>query len=117
MVAACTNPGSLAEGKAPLDTYQTRGDFEWAKGKAIDTPYVRLPGLASGECVTRGEYTYLEITLTGASDGPRRNAVAGDVGSTPDPTWGLHNGDMSIAIGDLVSLAQRQGEAWLRGKR
>jgi hypothetical protein len=114
MVAACTNPATLGAGKAALDTYQTRGEAEWSKGRTIDTPYVRLPGLAMGECVTRGEYSYLEISLNGAADGPRRNVVAGDVGSPPDPTWGLHNGDMSIAIGNLVSLAQKQGEAWLR---
>jgi hypothetical protein len=30
---------------------------------------------------------------------------------------GLHNGDMSVAIGDLVNLARRQGEAWLASTR
>jgi hypothetical protein len=117
MVAACTNPGALGGGKATLDTYQPRGMFEWAKGKAIDTPYVRLPGVVTAECVTKGEYTYLEVTVNGPADGPRRNAVAGDVGNPPDPTWGLHNGDMPVAMGNLVSLAQQQGAAWLWANR
>jgi hypothetical protein len=71
----------------------------------------------SGECVTRGEYTYLEVTTHGSPEGPRRNVVAGDVGNPPDPTWGMHNGDMSVAIGDLVGLARRQGAAWLAANR
>jgi pimeloyl-ACP methyl ester carboxylesterase len=111
-VAACTNPAALSGGKAALDTYQTRGMADWAPGKVIDTPYVRMPGLATAECVTRGAYTYLEITVNGSPDGPRRNVVTGDVGNPPDPTWGLHNGDMSLAIGDLVNLARRQATAW-----
>ncbi len=116
MVAACANPAALGGGKAMLDTYQTRGTAEWAKGKAIDTPYVRLPGVITGECVTHGEYTYLEITVNGPADGPRRNVVNGDVGDPPNPTWGMHNGDMSNTIGDLVTLAGRQYAAWQRAK-
>jgi hypothetical protein len=116
-VAACTNPAALGGGKATLDTYQTRGTTEWAKGKTIDTPYVRLPGMMTGECVTRGEDTYLEITVNGSADGPRRNVANGDVGNPPDPTWGMHNGDMSNSIGDLVTLARHQAEVWARANK
>lgn len=116
-VAACANPAALGGGKATLDTYQLRGTTEWAPGKTITTPYVRLPGLVTGECVTRGEYTYLEITVNGLPDGPRRNIVEGDVGNPPNPAWGLHNGDMSVAIGSLVRLAERQGISWLAANR
>jgi hypothetical protein len=116
-IAACTNPARLQGGKAVLDTYQTTNNLPWAKGKTITTPYVRLPGLAQGECVTRGDYSYLEITqLTQGEDGPRRNVIVGDVGNQ-DPTWGLHNGDMSVAIGDLVKLADSQARAWLAKNR
>jgi hypothetical protein len=116
-VASCTNPAALPGGKAMLDTYQSTADVAWAKGKTITTPFVRLPGLAQGECVTRGEYTYLEITaINPGEDGPRRNVITGDVGAQ-DPTWGLHNGDMSVAMGDLVRLAGSQGQAWLAANR
>lgn len=112
-VAACTNPAKLSGGKAVLDTYQTTSGLAWAKGKTLATPYVRLPGLAQGECVTKGDYTFLEITqLAQGEDGPRRNVITGDVGER-DPTWGLHNGDMSVAIGDLVTLADSQAKAYL----
>jgi len=112
-VAACTNPAKLSGGKAVLDTYQSRGEDVWAKGKTINTTFVRLPNLATGECVTKGAYTYLQITgINLGETGPRRNIITGDVGQR-DPTWGLHNGDMSVAIGDLVTLADRQASAWL----
>jgi len=116
-VASCANPAALGGGKATTDTYQTRGTAEWAKGKTIDTPYVRMPGMMTAECVTRGEYTYLEITVNGSPDGPRRNVANGDVGNPPDPTWGMHNGDMSNTIGDLVALAKRQADAWARANK
>lgn len=119
MVASCTNPAALGGGKANMDTYQTTGDVAWAKGKAIATPYVRLPGMVSAECVTRGEYTYLEATVHGGPDDARNNTLVGDVvrNGKPDPTWGLHNGDMSIAIGDLVKLVDTQGKAWMKANR
>lgn len=112
-VASCTNPAALGGGKATLDTYQTRGTAEWAPGKVITTPFVRLPGLITAECVTRGEYTYLEATVNGSAEGPRRNVATGDVGNPPDPAWGLHNGDMSAPMGNLVDLARTQSRAWL----
>lgn len=116
-VAACTNPAALAGGKANLDTYQSLGAIEWVKGKTINTPYVRLPGMVTAECVTKGEYSYLELTVNGAPTDARNNTLVGDVGSPPMPTWGTHNGDMSAAIGDLVKLADSQGKAWMRANR
>lgn len=114
MVAACVNPAALAGGGAALDTFQSRGSADWAPGKTIETPFVRLPNLARGECVTRGEYSYLEITPVAGPDNARRNVITGDIGgANPDPTWGLHNGDFPVAMGDLVRLAESQGRAWL----
>ena len=113
-VASCVNPASLAGGKADMDVYQSKGTIDWAKGKPVDTPYVRLPSMVSAQCVTKGEYTYLEATVNGAPTDARSNTLVGDVGSPPDPTWGLHNGDMSVAIGDLVGLVDVQAKAWMK---
>ncbi len=119
-VASCTNPAALAGGKAPLDLYQGRGTIMGAK-TAVTTPYVRLPGAVTGECVTKGEYTYLEVTETPGPAGGRVVTLGGNVnlpgGGGPDPTWGMHNGDMSIPIGNLVALAQTQYQAWARARR
>ncbi|CAN5277911.1 DUF3089 domain-containing protein [soil metagenome] len=111
-VASCANPAALGGGKASLDAYQTKGTTDWSKGKPVSTPYVRLPGLITGECVTKGEYTYLQITVNGVPADPRADDISGDVGTPPDPTWGLHNGDMAVAIGDMVKLADSQAKAW-----
>ncbi|MDB5452320.1 MAG: lysophospholipase [Caulobacteraceae bacterium] len=118
-VASCVNPAALAGGKAEMDVYQSKGTIEWAKGKTIDTPYVRLPGMVSASCVTKGEYTYLETTVNGTPTDARNNTLVGDVGTPPDPTWGLHNGDMSVAIGDAVRMVDAQAKAWIKanGKR
>lgn len=113
-VAACTNPAALAGGKATMDVYQSKGTIDWAKGKTINDPYVRLPGMVTAECVTEGEYTYLKATVNGQPTDARNNTLVGDVGNPPDPTWGLHNGDMSVAIGDLVRLVDRQAAAWMK---
>jgi hypothetical protein len=116
-VASCVNPAAPGGGKAAMDVYQSRGTIEWAKGKTITTPFVRLPGMVTAECVTRGEYAYLEATVHGTPNDARNNTLIGDVGSPPDPTWGLHNGDMSVAIGDLVRLVDTQAKAWMRANR
>ena len=113
-VASCVNPAKLSGGKAEMDVYQSKGQIDWAKGKTVDTPYVRLPGMVSTECVTKGEYTYLEATVHGSPTDARNNTLIGDVGDPPNPTWGLHNGDMSVAIGDLVKLVDAQGKAYLK---
>ncbi|HET9159973.1 MAG TPA: DUF3089 domain-containing protein [Caulobacteraceae bacterium] len=116
-VASCVNPANLAGGKGEMDVYQSKGTIDWAKGKTIDTPFVRLPGLVTAQCVTKGEYTYLEATVNGATTDARNNTLVGDVGSPPDPTWGLHTGDMSVAIGDLVKLVDVQAHAWMKANR
>jgi hypothetical protein len=116
-VASCVNPAAPGGGKAEMDVYQSTGTIEWVKGKKVETPFVRLPGMVTAECVTRGEYTYLEATVNGSTSDARNNTLVGDVGTPPDPTWGLHNGDMSVAIGNLVKLIDNQAKAWMKANR
>jgi hypothetical protein len=116
-VAACVNPAALSGGKGESDVYQSKGTIEWAKGKTIDTPFVRLPGMVTTECVTKGEYTYLEATVHGTPGDARNNTLVGDVGDPPMPTWGLHNGDMSVAIGSLVKVVDAQAKAWMKANK
>jgi hypothetical protein len=112
-VASCTNPAALAGGKAPLDLYQAAATVQGAKAP-ITTAYARLPGAITGECVTKGDYTYLEIVIANQDATARKVAVRGDIGNPPDPAWGMHNGDMSLPIGDLVKLAGQQYAAWVK---
>jgi hypothetical protein len=117
-VASCTNPAALTGGKVPLDLYQAAASVQGAK-TAITTPYARLPGAITGECVTKGNYTYLEIVIAPQDATVRKVAVRGDIGNPPDPTWGMHNGDLSLPIGDMVKLAGEEYAGWAKanGKR
>ncbi len=112
-VASCTNPAALTGGKAPLDLYQAAASVQGAK-TPITTPYARLPGAITGECVTKGAYTYLEIVIAPQDATARKVTVRGDIGNPPDPTWGMHNGDLSLPIGDMVKLAGMSTRAGLR---
>lgn len=114
-VAACTNPAALAGGKAVLDNVLTvRLTDEWATGKTVSTPFVKAPGLLSGECVTAGSFHYLAVTTNADPADPRTDSIRGDtmILGAPDPNWGLHLVDVNIAHGDLIRIVGAQARAW-----
>lgn len=106
-VALCTNPAALAGGSSELQMIDNTGiDPVVNFGAAIETPYVGLPGLVSGECVTADGRTYLGVTVH-PGDGPRTDSL-----NTEDAIgWGLHPLDYNLAMGDLVDLVEAQGAA------
>jgi hypothetical protein len=105
-VALCTNPAALGGGVADLQPiYPSAGDG-W--GVEITTPYVALPGLMQGECVSENGFDYLKVTLL-PGDGPRADDVSGDL----TPEWGLHAVDYNLMERDLVELGRAQAEAYL----
>jgi len=124
--AACTNPAQLASGTTALHPYfpsSGRGlplgppppPPPWVDpslGVSITTPFVALPRLLDAECREHNGYTYLAITVNGDPTDARIDDIGGDL--TPD--WGLHLADASLAMGDLVTIAARQGDAYLRGR-
>lgn len=124
--AACTNPAQLASGTSALQPYfPTSGRGlplgppppvpPWVDaelGVTIDTPFVTLPGMLAAECRVDNGFSYLAITVNGDPDDARIDDIGGDL--TPD--WGLHLVDASVAMGDLVSIAAQQGEAFLAGR-
>jgi hypothetical protein len=111
--ALCTNPAALAGGRAELHPYVASSSPRiFAPGVSappIATPWVSLPGLVSGECVVRGEFSYLEITVNADPVDPRADDIVGDL----TPEWGLHAVDVPLTTGDLVELVREQAEAWL----
>jgi len=118
-VSACTNPAQLAKGSNDLHAYLSAtgrtGLEEWAKGKKVDTDFVSVPGLLSAECVSRGDHSYMEITVNGDPSDPRTDIIAGDVigaDGEPDAGWGLHLIDVALAMGDLVTIAEKQIAAY-----
>lgn len=116
-VAACTNPAALAGGAADLQTYfpterlQTVTGTDELADEPVTTPFVALPGLLSGECVSEGGLDYLEVTVDGDPSDPRVDDIPGDL----TPEWGLHLVDANIAMGDLVDRVGEQAEAYTAG--
>ncbi|MEQ8690801.1 MAG: DUF3089 domain-containing protein, partial [Pseudomonadales bacterium] len=87
--AACNLPGALGGGPAPLVAYlSATGDSlsgptqqpSWTGDDTrITTPFVRAPGLLTGECVTHDGFSYLSVTVNADPADPRADDIAGDV--------------------------------------
>lgn len=126
-IAACNNPAALEGGSAPLKAYlATRwrsetGDpqpFPWLNPpQSMTTPFVRLPGLLTGRCVSNEHGSYLEVTVQADPKDPRTDDIPGDVviGGKIQPNWGLHLIDVNLVMGDLIDLVAKQGRAYLKG--
>ncbi|QXQ06754.1 DUF3089 domain-containing protein [Sphingosinicellaceae bacterium] len=130
--AGCTNPARLGGGAAPLDgvfgfPWWVKGVVQyrqpatgWTVGGApVPTRFARIPGLLSGECVTRGGVSYLAVHVDPGLAGGLGDQVAGPdtVGDAAYPEWGWHVMDITIAQADLVRLVARQTEAWRTARR
>jgi hypothetical protein len=89
---------------------------KWARGRNIYTPFVALPGLLTGECVTRENANILSVGINADPADPRTDTINGDVvvDGQVVPAWGLHLIDMQVVMEDLIDLARTQGQAWLR---
>lgn len=124
-VAACNNPANLASGQGtPVSYWLSKGFLNgsggatqpaWANpAPAITTPFVKTPGLVSTKCVTKGEFTYLEMHVNADPSDARTDELGGEVmrASGPDLNWGLHLVDVDHSMGDLVRIAGKQAAAW-----
>lgn len=125
MQAACVNPAALKGGKAEMHAYLSSGfngvstesaqPKPWAAGAKIDTPFVSLPGLLTGECVSNDAGSYLAITTNGNPSDPRTDEIPGDVVANGQvmKDWGLHLIDAHVAMGDLINVVAQQTKAYL----
>ena len=125
-VAACNNPAALKGGKAMLtpyfptvipeafQTFGIKGGHPFADPETapdISTPYFTLPDFLEGECVRKNGFSYLEITVNANPDDPRTDDIGGDF----TPEWGLHLVDVSLAMGDFLTLLTSQTAAFVGG--
>jgi hypothetical protein len=123
MIAACNNPAGLAGGPAELHAYLSSGgpgvsageQPAWSEGREVTTPFVSVPGMLEGMCVSTEAGSYLEVSVNGDPSDARADDIAGDVviNGEVQAGWGLHLIDMHLVMGDLIDLARRQGKAWL----
>lgn len=124
MVAACTNPAALGGGKGELKAYLSNGENiasstgatpTWVKGKPNPTtPFVAVPGLITGECVSKDGFNYLSARINADPADARTDDINGDVGAGDLilKDWGLHLIDANIAMGNLVDVVGEQSKAY-----
>lgn len=113
--AVCTNPAALDGGEAmEPNAYLSTAGIDWLEGTEITTPYVKVPGLISTQCVKTPTHHYLEVRIHADPEDPRADDHGGDVmaNGAPDPVWGLHLIDANVGIGDLANVIEKQGQAW-----
>jgi hypothetical protein len=123
MTAGCTNPAALGGGSAPLDsiwfarTSQFGGPvITWSSTGPPPATFLHSRGLISGECRHDGQAGWLAITVNADPNDARTDVIPGDIYFGPQliPGWGLHLGDTSYTMGDLLHVVAAQRDAWLR---
>lgn len=125
MVAACTNPAALGGKGGALEPYfqatpraadgSAAGSFAWTStGKAIETPFVRVPGLLASECVEKDGKSFLSVKIQKDPADPRADDIPGDVvaNGQVQADWGLHTIDVSLAMGNLLGIVEQQSQAY-----
>lgn len=120
MEAGCTNPAALGGGRAPLHAYLSTGTHQWVTSATkIATPFVSVPQLLTGECVSNEKGSYLEVTVNGDPADARADDIPGDVmaGGKPNAAWGLHLVDVHVAMGNLVDIVGKQARAYQKQQR
>jgi hypothetical protein len=131
MQAVCANPAALGGGSGALDAYLSASKisggeniapqpFDWTTPpKTVETPFVKVPGLLSAECVQNEHGSYLAVTLHPTPGGARVNDISGDVliaGEVAED-WGLHLIDANLTMGNLITLVGEESKAYLAKKK
>ncbi|WP_262693376.1 DUF3089 domain-containing protein [Kordiimonas aquimaris] len=125
---ACVNPASPGGGITSLDGYfpskkllagrkaSSEGGIEWSvQHPTVNTAFAKVPGLLEGGCIKDGQASYFTVKINADSSDPRTDEIAGDliVNGELYVSWGLHLIDMSLVLGDMVAMVERQGAAYL----
>lgn len=129
--AICSNPAALAGGRAALSAYfpvssnpgidaviikRANGPFaDPASAPRLTTPFYAMPDFVSGECTLDDNgVSYLQANALGDPADPRADDFNGEfIGGDG---WGLHLVDMTLTLGNLVTLGAQQAEAWLQNQ-
>jgi hypothetical protein len=104
----CVNPAAPGRAGALLPHFPTADVVKLADGPspAPTTAFVSYPNALTAECRSDGDATWLQITrLPAAQSLP---TLAGSEG----PSWGLHDLDVSLALGNLVELVRAEAAAF-----
>jgi hypothetical protein len=107
--ALCVNPAALGGGTAGLTPLFPTVEVARRAGAPTPTPatpYVSYPNEATAECKTDGDAGWLQISRTGPAEAVQK--LTGSEG----PSWGLHDHDVSLALGSLVDLVRAESAAY-----
>jgi hypothetical protein len=127
MQAVCANPAALGGGSGALDAYlstqraSVAGNapgqpVAWTNPpQPIDTPFVKVPGLLSAECVANEHGSYLAVTVHANQTDARVKDIGGDVivDGKVLQDWGLHLIDANLTMGNLVAVVGDETKAYL----
>ena len=107
---ACTDPSRLAGGDGDLHPYLPTSELAGAGSLAatvsgLDTGFAAYPAQLTGSCERAAGVSYLQVQR---APGARLTAPDAKLG----PRWGLHDGDVNLALGDLVEIVRRQARAY-----
>ena len=110
----CVEPSRLAGGDGRLHPYLPGAALAPAGSLAAAVPGVRTgfaayPEQLRAQCREAGPVSYLHVDRVPGSRLPVAEQPLG-------PRWGLHNGDVSLALGDLVEVVRRQSAAYLAAR-
>ena len=97
---ACVNPAQL---RSQTNTLDNR--FQNTSGPV---PYVSYPGLYSGTCQTTQGVTFFNISTAPPSTAANANIRPL---ATSSGGWGLHQYDINLTMGDLVTIVATQAKS------
>jgi len=109
----CTDPTVLSGGKAgALDPYLPSDRLATAGGLStsvpvgsVDAGFVAYPGSLRGRCRSTATFSWLDVS-------EKARARTPDLPETLGAAWGLHVGDVNLALGDLVETVEKQSDSW-----
>lgn len=110
----CTDPTRLAGDKGAMKPAIRTAPFPGLLGAAtppapdVPTPWAAEPSLYRAKCLHRDGADWLQVTDIGGPADDRTRFP-----ETLGPDWGLHLGDVNLAVDNLVRLARTQAKAWL----
>ncbi len=103
----CVNPAAPGGVGTLLPYFPTTDVVRLADGPrpAPTTAFVSYPDALTARCQTSGDATWLQVTRVASA--PATPTLTGSEG----PAWGLHDLDVSLALGNLVDLVRSEAAA------
>ena len=101
----CTDPSRLAGGSGVAHPFVPADRARLGPKPLPGTGFVAYPGSIRVACRSGGGATWLQVTTV---PGSPLASFASALSSALGPAWGLHVGDVTLALGDLVEAVRRQ---------